>query len=201
MNEYVRTDTTEDLLATLELSREFLAKAYSDDRYWKWFIYSIHSAAQSTAALALENGNGFLVQKPGVMLSMLEAYENGAPPVSPHMDNFSRLIERAFIKQNLRCSAEPLQDNGHTKALESLDELRDGFAHFNVKSWSIEILLILECASKVLGFVHHYACTTPAILWNDKQDQQRAALAIGSLKSELENRASKPKLSSVVRPN
>lgn len=185
MNEYFRTDTAEDLVATLELACEFLGKSYSDERYWKWFITSIHSVAQSTAALALEGGNGFLVQKPGVMQRMLEAHANGTAPVAPHMDNFIRLIEKTLLKQNLRGSAEPLQDNGHIKSLQSLDELRDGFAHFNVKSWSIETLLILASASKALNFVEHYVCATPAILWHDEQHQGRPAVAIGSLKTEL----------------
>jgi hypothetical protein len=95
------------------------------------------------------------------------------------------LIEKTFDKANLRGNAEPLRDNGHTKALQSLDELRDGFAHFNVKSWSIETLFILENASMALDFIHHYNCATPAVLWHEVQHQQRAALAISSLKSKV----------------
>jgi len=186
MNEYFHTDTAEDLVATLELACEFLAKSYNDERYWKWFITSIHSVAQSAASLVLEDGNGFLVQKPGVMQRMLEAHANGTAPVAPHMDNFMRLIEKTLVKENLRGSVEPLQDGGHTKSLQSLDDLRDGFAHFNVKSWSIEILLILESAAKAVDFVEHYICTTSAILWHDEQHQGRAAIAIESLKTELE---------------
>lgn len=188
-NQYVRTNTAEDLVSTLELSFEFLLKSCNDGRYWKWFIYSIHSAAQSVSALSIDGGNGFLVQKPGVMQRMIAAFENDTPRVSPHMDNFSRLIEKALVKQNLRHDAEPLQDKGHTQALHSLDELRDEFMHFNVKSWSIEISLILDISSKTLDFIRHYACATPAILWHNDEHQRRAKLAITSLEDKLKSLA------------
>ena len=186
MNEYMHTDTAEDLISTLELSCEFLTKSCLDDRYWKWFIYSVHAAVQSTAALSLAGGNGFLVQKPSVMKRMLEAHANDGEPVAPHMDNFSRLIEKTLIKQNLWCHAEPILDTGHIKALQTLDELLDEFTHFNVKSWAIEKLHILECTNKAIDFVHHYVCVTYAIIWHEESYQKRVVLAIGTLKSELE---------------
>ena len=182
MDEYIRTDTSEDLAATLELAVEFILRSAHDQRYWKWFIAAIHSAAQNTAALTLDGGNGFLAQKPRVMQRMLEAHAKGTEPVEPHMDNFSRLIEKCQLKENLRGNALPLNDCGHIKALRSLDELRDGFAHFNLKTWSIETLHVLDCTAKSLVFIEHYACNTPAILWHEEQHQLRVMSAIESLK-------------------
>jgi hypothetical protein len=187
MDEYVRTDTAEDLAATLELAGEFISKSRDDQRYWKWLIAAMHSGVQSAASLALERGNGFLVQKPAVMQRMLDAHAKGTEPVTPHMDNFSRLIEKALLQQNLRCNAAPLKDCGHVNALRSLDELRDGFAHFNVKSWSIETMHILECATKALEFIDHYACITPAILWHDELHQSRVKQAICSLQKSVKD--------------
>jgi hypothetical protein len=67
----------------------------------------------------------------------------------------------------------------------SLDELRDGLVHFNVKSWSIEKLLIVECTSRALEFVQHYVCKTPAILWHDESHQYRTIQATEALIQEL----------------
>jgi hypothetical protein len=185
MTEYLRTDTADDLVSTLEVAVEFLARARADDRYWKWLVLAIHAAAQSTSALALEGGSGFLVQKPSVMKRMLAAHESPSEPVEPHMDNFLRLIEKSLVKGNLRSNAEPLLDEGHLQSLRSLDELRDGLVHFNVKSWSIEKLLIVECASRALAFVLHYAYKTPAILWHDESHRNRIFHATGTLIHEL----------------
>lgn len=178
MQDYVRTDTAHDLVSTLELAPVFLQRAFEDDRYWKWTIFAFHSAAQSTAALALENGNRFLVQKPKTMERMLQAHAAGGPAVARFMDNFERLISKSLDRANLRAEAVPLEDHGHVAALNSLDELRDEFAHFNVKSWSIERAHILEYLRLALEYVRHYTCLMHAVLWHEELLQPRAEAAL-----------------------
>lgn len=185
MSDYLRTDTAEDTAASLEVAVEFLDHAASDDRYWKWFIHAIHSSVQNTLALALDGGNGFLVQKPGVMKRMLKAHATGGAPVEPNMDNFLRLFDKALRPENLRAGAIPLTDNGHSEALRSLNDLRDGFAHFNVKSWSIEKLLIAERSRKVLDIVDHYVNKAPSIFWHEDSHHQRVSAATQTLISKL----------------
>lgn len=185
MNRWFHTDTGHDLVATLELTCEFLLQCETDERYWKWFVMALHSAAQNTASLALENGNGYLVQKPGTALRMQQAHACGGAPVEPHMDNFLKLIKRSLEKSNLRGAANPLPENGILAALKSVDDLRDGFAHFNVKSWAIEVSLILECAMAVAKYIDNYTVRTPAILWSDCVLQARAESAVTKLGSQL----------------
>lgn len=185
MNEYLRTDTAEDLVATLELATVFLLQSRTDERYCKWFIQALHSAVQSTAALALENGNGFLVQKPGTAQRMLEAHAKDIGAVEPNMDNFDRLIKKSLDKANVRGSAVPLEDHGHCVGLASLNKLRDGFVHFNVKSWSIEFALILDLARFSSSYIEHYTVLTSAILWHEESHQQRAYIAVEHLKTGI----------------
>lgn len=92
-----------------------------------------------------------------------------------------KLPAKSLRKENLRAAASPLKERGHVVALNSLDELRDEFAHFNVKSWSIERAHILKCLGFALEYVRHYTCLTPAILWHDAALQQRAQAAIAAL--------------------
>lgn len=125
---------------------------------------------------------------------MLGAYQAGAPAVDPFMDNFGRLISKSLNRGNLRAAAVPLDDAGHVAGLNSLDELRDGFAHFNVKTWAIERAHILECLRHTLEYVRHYTCLTPAILWHEATLQPRAQAAIAVLRRLLPSRhASAPK--------
>ena len=146
--DYVRTDTAEDAVSSLELAADFLERAGADDRYWKWFVIALHSGVQSMFALTLEAGNGFLVQKPGVMNAMLAAHESGKDAPQPHMDNFLNLYKKVQRAENLRSTdclpveSSPRLDHAH----KSLDDLRDNFLHFNTKSWSIEREFILESA-------------------------------------------------------
>ncbi|MFZ2307237.1 MAG: hypothetical protein WAW73_09675 [Rhodoferax sp.] len=185
MEYYIRTDTSNDLVSTLELALEFLVKASTDDRYWKWVVYAFHSAVQSTAALALEGGNGFLVQKPDTMRRMLAAPASPSGPVEPHMDNFGRLINKTITQANLYPGAIALQDSDLVRVLESLDELRDEFVHFNVKSWSIERAHLFRCLIGALEYIHHYICVTPAFLWHEDAIQLRARSATLNLRDRL----------------
>lgn len=186
MSEYLRTDTEEDTAASLEVAVEFLDRALIDDRYWKWFIYAIHSSVQNILALTLDGGNRFLVQKPKVMQRMLEAHRTGGPPVEPHMDNFLRLYDKALKPDNLRTSAIPLTENGHKDALSSLNDLRDDFIHFNVNSWSINKSLIIQSSRKSLEVIQHYGNQTPAILWHKETHYNRVSIATQRLVQKLE---------------
>lgn len=117
---YVRTDTEEDAVASFEVASEFYARALADDRYWKWFVVALHADVQGAFALALDGGNGLLVQKPGVAMPTLTAYEQGKKPPNSHMDNFMRLYQKLQVKENLRStSARPLPDSPQSElALE-----------------------------------------------------------------------------------
>lgn len=186
-SEYVRTDTAEDAVSSLELAADFLKRAADDDRYWKWFVVALHAGIQSLFALTLEAGNGFLVQKPGVMRAMLAAHETGEEAPLPHMDNFLKLYKKVQRVENLRSSdclpveSSPARDRDH----KSLDDLRNNFLHFNTKSWSIELELILESARGCTEVAKFILSGSRAIFWPEEHHQQRAILALQSLHALL----------------
>ncbi|PUE12306.1 hypothetical protein [Limnohabitans sp. T6-20] len=186
MSNYFRTDTALDLVETLELTNDFFYKSKTDARYWKWFINALHSAVQSTASLALEAGNGFLIQEPKIAMQMMKA--DMFKPVSPRMDRFIDLVKKSLDKSNLRDSAIPFEANDCVIAFSSINDLRNDFAHFNVKSWSIEFMLILKNSSILAEYVEHYTIGTPAILWHDEEHQQRATKSVKNLRNLIQLR-------------
>src|SRR5690606_13248439 len=152
----------------------FLHEALSDARYWKWFVVACHGGVQGVFALALERGDGLLVQKPGVMQRTLQAVSAGAPIPEPHMDNFARLYQKVQRRQNLRSSAvEPVVPTPERDAaVASLDELRNQFLHFNVKGWSIEVELIRSAAKECIGIASFLVGQSSAVLWQEVHHQQ-----------------------------
>src|SRR5690606_36531837 len=186
--EYWRTDTEHDAVFSLVVASDFLALANKKPHYWRWFVLAVHSAVQGSFALALTNGNVFHVQKPGVssrMLAALESESYGLNFPNPHMDNFLRLYAKVRQAQYLRSGAIPLPvDERHESALISLDEMRDEFAHFNAKSWSIEIAYMTETAAvacEVIEYVFRSGC----ILWRSDEAEAEAARALELLKAAL----------------
>ena len=187
--DYVRTDTAEDAVSSLELAADFLQRAAGDDRYWKWFVVALHAGAQSMFALTLEAGNGFLVQKPGVMRAMLAAHESSidAQHPHPHMDNFWNLYKQVQRAENLRSpDCLPLESSpGRDHAHKSLDYLRNNFLHFNTKSWSIERECILESARGCTEVTEFILSRSGAIFWHEDSHQQRAVIALQHLHALL----------------
>jgi hypothetical protein len=186
MNHQIETSLSEDVLENLELAHDFLCRSQFDDRYWKWFIQALHSSAQGAAAMALDRGDGFLVQKPCVMKEMLAAHDAKATPVEPYMDSFLGLIQKSLIGSNLRSSAVPLEDRGHVAALKFVKEQRDLFVHFNDSGHEVDLAQVLNAAILVVLYIEHYAILTPAILWYEESYEQRSAAAIENLKEQIE---------------
>ena len=185
--DFVRTDTAEDAVSSFELASVFLCSAKSDERYWKWFVIACHAGVQGAFALVLERGEGLLVQKPGVMQRTLEAAASGAFPPQPHMDNFLRLYQKVQLRANFRSLdvqpiiASPERDS----ALSSLDQLRDEFLHFNVKSWSIEVALIRRATGECVSMVQFLINQPSSVVWHEVSHEHRIKSALALLHGQL----------------
>ena len=103
--EYLRINAAEDAVSSIELAADFYDQACLDARYWKWFVVALHAGIQGTFALALEGGNGLLVQKPSVTATTLSARDKSEVPPIPHMDNFlTRRPIDVFVIYDAYCS-------------------------------------------------------------------------------------------------
>ncbi|MBF7728756.1 hypothetical protein [Pseudomonas sp. N040] len=187
-SEYFRTDTEHDAAFSLVAASDFLALADKKPHYWRWVVLAVHSAVQGSLALALTNGNILHVQKPSVLSRLLAALESKGQNLNfpnPHMDNFLRLYAKAKQVDFLRSGATPLPaDERHERALMSLDEMRDEFAHFNSKSWSIEIAHIAETVAVACEVIEH-VFRSGAALWHSDELEAEASRALESLKAAL----------------
>jgi hypothetical protein len=117
---------------------------------------------------------------------MLTAHEKGETGPNPHMDNFLRLYKKIQVPANLRSGATPFNATAlHDQAISSIDDLRDGFSHFNSKSWSIEIDLMLNRSLVLCEVIDFVVSKSNAILWHNDDLPPRAKVALDSLQSML----------------
>lgn len=177
----IEITTETDTADSVELASVFLELAKTDDRYWKWFVFSIHAAIQSIFALLLDNGNGFLVQKPNTTEKILGSHRSGGAPVEQSMDYFMSLYAKVLRAENLRSNTAPLPDNRHKSALESLNSIRNDYAHFNIKTWYLEIGLIKARSLTSLEVVEHYLRQPQSVLWHDQVAHDRVVIGMDKL--------------------
>lgn len=176
--------TASDTADSVETAFSFLELAKTDDRYWKWFVFAVHATIQNTFTLLLENGNGFLVQKTKTMEKMLKAHASGSAPVPQSMDYFMDLYTKVLRRENLRSGTTP-PDERHREALFNLNEIRNSFAHFNVKTWYVERQLLTCRAATSLDIVTFFLAQPQSILWHDESVKHRFVNGVNLLSKAL----------------
>ena len=185
--DYVRTDTAEDAVSSLELAADFLERAVADDRYWKWFVVALHSGVQSMFALTLEAGNGFLVQKPGVMIAMLAAHESGKEVPQPHTDNFLNLYKK--VQRVRTCEVPTVHRLNHRQRLTTPTSHLTIFETTFSTSIRSRGALSESSSSKALEAAqklqNSFLARAARSFWHEEAHQQRAVIALQQLPTLL----------------
>jgi hypothetical protein len=125
-------DEIENVLASLDLLAMLspLVKQRRLRSHWKWIIVGAHDALQGAlvCAIADTTGTNVLSKKSSKkMLNWLEDTSKAYP--GEYMADFETLLKRAAVTL-------PPAD---AKDIKALHGLRNDFAHFTPKGWSIEL--------------------------------------------------------------
>ena len=143
---YARFDEIDNVLASLDLLATLapLVKRRRSRSYWKWIIVGAHDAVQGAVVCAIADttGTNVLSKKSGkTVLKWLEDTSKEFP--GEYMADFETLLKRALIEL-------PPKD---AKDIRKLHSLRNDFAHFTPKGWSIELAglpRIIEAALRLV---------------------------------------------------
>lgn len=186
----VQTDAAGDAVASLELCSIFFEQAEADQRYWKWFVVSMHSGVQGLFVVVLRSQDYLLVQKAGVANEMRNAFESRSMPPRARMDNFLKLYKKLCCGKVAQQLSHPLPSSDeHLQALEKLDELRDEFVHFNSKTWGFYVEPILVRFRVIIQVLELLLKSAPAAIWADKELEARAHAAVGRLSMLLQTKS------------
>jgi hypothetical protein len=130
---YARFDEIENVLASLDLLATIapLVKKRRFQSHWKWIIVGAHDGLQGAlvCAIADTTGTNVLSKKSAKkMLHWLDDTSKEYP--GEYLADFTTLLNLATITM-------PQQ---HAKDIKKLHGLRNSFAHFTPKGWSIELV-------------------------------------------------------------
>ena len=152
MSEYFSTNIINESVSSLDLARENLLIVEDDVYRWKWIVIALHNALQNTMVSALKQGNGFHSMTNDSFKKWMEAYRGNKPLPPTKLANFLDLYKRIKKKHIMECYVHRkrfVAKQEHTESIKKLNSIRNGFIHFSLDVWSLEIAgmpeLCLHC--------------------------------------------------------
>ena len=153
---FIRFDEKSNTYDSLEKLLVFLEHAKTDLDYWKWVIFALHDALYGAMILSLQGTtstrviqiNKPLKEKLKKLYNINSLDVNNTQQVGKiwlhgklisFSEPFDRIQKEKFIKMNVN-SKTFQANNKHKESIKWLnDELRNPFAHFSPRGWSIAI--------------------------------------------------------------
>lgn len=176
MERYLRIDERGNAIDSLQKAAEFLKNTESDPLYWKWFIVAIHHGIYHFMLLALQNSDGSgiwrepekLVDHRGLSREIVDT-ENPKNRIVTFAEAFNRIQESARMSEYV--GAKPfVADARHKEAATCLNAtLRNKFAHFSPKGWSIQISFIIEAVSPLFEVIEFLVLNSGRLFIDEQQ--------------------------------
>ena len=136
---YLRFDEVEDVLTSLDLLALTVPLLKKQPGYWKWVAVAAHSGLQSAMVCALRDPAGISILQKDCAREMMEWFDHkrGECP-KERLADFETLLRRC--RKAGQMDGQPLKlSEVQTKDVKRLHkEIRNEFAHFAPKGWSIE---------------------------------------------------------------
>ena len=175
MEHYLRIDEKENAIDSLQKATEFLKNTKNDQLYWKWFIVAIHHAVYHFMLLALQNSDQSGIWKEpkklvdyGLSRKVVDT-EDSKNKLVTFLEAFDRIQEEDRMSGYV--NAKPfIADTKHKEAATRLNTiLRNNFAHFSPKGWSVEILFIIEAVSPMLEVIEFLVLKSGRLFMDEQQ--------------------------------
>jgi len=122
---FIRFDEKSNTYDSLEKLLVFLDNTEKDLNYWKWVIFALHNALYGAMILSLQGTNSARVTKNKKLISFFES--------------FDRIQKEKYMRMYVGSTTFQAK-NQHNESIKWLNnELRNPFAHFSPRGWSINI--------------------------------------------------------------
>jgi hypothetical protein len=141
LDEYVRFDEREDVLASMELIALLAGKVGNAPRHWKWLILAAHNALQGALVCALSGSDGTGALSNKSRREVLKAHNDWTDlPKRETLDDLRTLLkrEREQSREPNRREYALCSTKQQHRDLIRLCNFRNDFAHFTPKGWSIQ---------------------------------------------------------------
>ena len=170
MENWLRTDETQEAVISLEMVTEYLDRVTVNYHYWKWVIIGLHNTLQGFMVLALRGTNHLNVLREKDAQKWTDAYEQGKiRPTDLLLDSYLNLYKKIKSdRMNMYTSSIQFKPKGTQGwSIKKLNSLRNDFIHFIPKGWSIEISGLPRITQDCLDVIDFLAFDCGNIFWNE----------------------------------
>lgn len=141
---YLRTDTKNEAIRSLEKTHETLLLVKRDPYQWKWAIISLHNCVQNSMILALRGSNDACIIKYSKKKwpNDFEDYIYNHPSdKNAELDFFRKLYEKikSEIHMHKYTDSKVFEPKNHDNSIICFNDLRNNFIHFKSGGWSIDV--------------------------------------------------------------
>ncbi len=175
---YARFDEIENVLASLDLLATLtpLVKKRRSRSQWKWIIVAAHDALQGALVCAVADTTGTNVLSKKSAKKMLD-WLNDTSKEYPgeYMADFGALLKRAAITL----------PSGDAKDIRKLHGMRNEFAHFTPKAWSIELAGLPRIINAALRLIERLMQSDPVQYRMTGNRKRRVRFNMKSAKTAL----------------
>jgi len=190
MNQWLRTDESQESMVSLEMVCEQLSRVRDDPHSWKWVIVALHNALQGYMVMALQGSNYLNIFNKDGSKKWLAYYsqKTGDYP-ELYVDSFLNLYKK--IKNSGLMSryvhSRPFKPTGtQTESVMILKELRNDFIHYFPGSLSLEVSGFPKMVQDCIDIIAFLAFESRNILWHDEDLEVRTGNLIETIRSHLD---------------
>lgn len=181
MENWLRTDESQQAILALQIVGEHLPRVTEDPHHWCWVIVALHNCLQGFMVLALRGSNGLNVLTDKCAKEWMEAYERG-DTAFPESRLASLLTLYKRIKSDrmrIYTHSRPFEPTGtQEQSVKTLNDRRNEVIHFAPKGWSLEVTGLPQIVEDCLGIVEFLAFHSANVIWQDELLEAKARVLI-----------------------
>jgi hypothetical protein len=175
-NEYLETNEAMEFLDSLASLSDFLEKARSEPKYWKWSFIALHMTIQSAMVIALRRTDGF-----GPLSEKKEKkYFEQVDATGKHQQLPDYLMKFLQLYQKIKKEGTIQSAHGESyipkgnedKQMEFLNNVRNDYIHFTPKIWMLHVGTAPDLFLSLIEIPKYLVSQCRKFHWIDETSQE-----------------------------
>jgi hypothetical protein len=188
MELFLRTDSLEEGLRSLENIIPHLKNSLDDSYQWKWIIFGLDNAIQNYMVEAVADSVGYNILNGKIKKKWWEAFQNDTKRPKEELEGYYTLYSMIQQSNHMKkyCHSKCFSPTAsQNKSIHKLHSLRNEFMHFIPRGWSLYIGNLPVITMDCIKMIEFLVFESGNIFWPDKQYESRLKDALTNINETL----------------